>query len=263
MKKCHGFCIVFFILFSVFLFSADADFSEIEKRERTLVYGLESDVTSLIDTLIKEKDFTYTNQLFDIYVQSQNIVVREKIILYFMNAEDYALKELVLETLEDPWDEKKQVVKAMLQYVGKLKITEAGPLILDLVKTDDEAYFENAVIALGLVGGEEEALYLAEYFQNEAPSVIKKQALMKALVNMNEEAIWDFLVETMQNEDENTYVRMYASEALGNTKKPEAVDLLIDMFSNSDINIRVYAIKGLAHFNDEKNDTGTYRSLKR
>ena len=30
-----------------------------------------------------------------------------------------------------------------------------SPLILDLVKTDDEAYFENAVIALGLVGGEE------------------------------------------------------------------------------------------------------------
>ena len=49
------------------------------------------------------------------------------------------------------------------------------------------------------------------------------------VVNMNEEAIWDFLVETMQNEDENTYVRMYASEALGNTKKPEAVDLLIDI----------------------------------
>lgn len=262
MKKCHGFCIVFFILFSVFLFSADADFSEIEKRERTLVYGLESDVTSLIDTLIKEKDFTYTNQLFDIYVQSQNIVVREKIILYFMNAEDYALKELVLETLEDPWDEKKQVVKAMLQYVGKLKITEAGPFILDLVKTDDEAYFENAVIALGLVGGEEEALYLAEYFQNEAPSIIKKQALMKALVNMNEEAIWDFLVETMQNEDENTYVRMYASEALGNTKKPEAVDLLIDMFSNSDINIRVYAIKGLANFNDEKTIQVLIEALK-
>ena len=150
MKKCHGFCIVFFFLFSFFIFSAGADFTEIEKRERTLVYGLESDVTSLIDTLIKEKDFTYTNQLFDIYVQSQNIVVREKIILYFMNAEDYALKELVLETLEDPWDEKKQVVKAMLQYVGKLKITEAGPFILDLVKTDDEAYFEKCGNRLGI-----------------------------------------------------------------------------------------------------------------
>ena len=54
---------------------------------------------------------------------------------------------------------------------------------------------------------------------------------MKALVNMNEEAIWDFLVETMQNEDENTYANV-CERSLGNTKKPEAVDLLIDMFSN-------------------------------
>ena len=156
------FAIVFCLLYSFSFFADDIDFSELEKRERTLLYGLESDVINLIDTLIKDKDYHFTDQLFSIYKSSQNILIREKIIVYFTNAEDLRLKEIVLETLEDPWDEKKQVVRSMLQYAAKLKIKEAAPFLLQLLETEDESYFESAVSAIGKIGGVEEALALVE-----------------------------------------------------------------------------------------------------
>lgn len=246
------FAIVFCLLYSFSFFADDIDFSELEKRERTLLYGLESDVINLIDTLIKDKDYHFTDQLFSIYKSSQNILIREKIIVYFTNAEDLRLKEIVLETLEDPWDEKKQVVRSMLQYAAKLKIKEAAPFLLQLLETEDESYFESAVSAIGKIGGVEEALALVEYYKNESPSLIKKQNLMKALSSMEVDELWDFLVEIIENEDENTYVRMYASEALGKTKNPNAISILIDLFTSTDVNIRVYAIKGLSNFDDEK-----------
>ena len=149
----------------------------------------------------------------------------------------------------------------LFKYVTALKITEAAPLIQELLDSENEEYYDAAISALGTVGGPEEALFLADFLDRDLTTA-RKQNLMKALGQIKAVETWDKLVEVIQNEDENTYVRMYAAEAIGAMEKEESIEILLDLFEDDDPNIRTYAIKGLSYFNNEDVENLVIQGLK-
>lgn len=241
-----------FLLTVSFIIPQDSQQKEIEKRHQTLLYGLESDVTSLIDTLIKEKDTSFSEDMFQVFMRTKNPSVKEKIFTYFRVLKDERLKEYALTILQDPYDEKKQMVSSVFSYVAELEIKEAAPYITSLLKNESEEYFDLALGAIGRVGGAEDALFLADYLKTSDLSIARKQALMRSLGQLQAVETWDTLVEIVQDEDENTFVRMYAAEAIGSMQKEESIDILVDLFGQSDVNLRTYAVKGLSHYSDER-----------
>ena len=241
--------------------SEEEEESELQKRKDTLAFGLESEITDLISKLLKEEDKSLSDDILAIFNSTKNVNIREKAIEYFTKIEDTCLKDYALLILEDPYDEKTSSVNLLFKYVTALKITEAAPLIQELLDSENEEYYDAAISALGTVGGPEEALFLADFLDRDLTTA-RKQNLMKALGQIKAVETWDKLVEVIQNEDENTYVRMYAAEAIGAMEKEESIEILLDLFEDDDPNIRTYAIKGLSYFNNEDVENLVIQGLK-
>ncbi|MFI3258319.1 MAG: HEAT repeat domain-containing protein [Spirochaetales bacterium] len=235
--------------------------SQTEQRTETLLYGLDSEVASLVSTLITEKDNSFSEEILNLFQTARNTTLKDAIINYFTEFEDPALKDFALYLLEDPYDERSSTVNATINYVGKLKISEAGPLLQDIIESDNQSYFQSAMTAIGTIGGPSEAEFLVEYLENDL-SIAQRQTLVRALGLLQAVETYDALVEMAQNEDENSYVRMYATEAIGNIKPDESLDILKNLYSSTDPNLREYVVKGIATNTSEEAQNLLLTALK-
>ncbi|OJF76017.1 MAG: hypothetical protein BKP49_09370 [Treponema sp. CETP13] len=226
--------------------------SENEKRIETIEYGLDTEVATLITTLIKEENNDLTDSLIDLFKITKNQDVREGIIKYCTHFKIDALEDYAISLLEDPYDEKNDTVSLVCEYVKTMDIKQAALPLQALLETENEEYYDMAISALGVVGGEEQAVFLTTMFDEEDLSITRKQALVKALGNLQVLETWDKLKSLAEDEDENLYVRMYAAEAIGEMKKNESVDVLINLYTSSEPSIREYALRGLSYYDSKK-----------
>ena len=225
----------------------DKDF---ENKSNTIKYGVPSEISTLIDELIKNDDPRFTEEIYDVFQVSRNTIIKQKVLNYFKQLEDPCLEDYAVEVLNDPYDEKNDLVKACFQYVSAVKTKEAIPAVLALIESENDSYFNDAIAAIGEIGGPEEAMFLVEYLERDDLSDAQRQTLMRTCGKMHAIQTWDKVVEVAEDEDENLYVRMYAAEALGLMEKKESVPVLTALFSENDPNLRQYVIKGLSHFPD-------------
>ncbi len=221
-----------------------------ENKSNTIKYGVPSEISTLIDELIKNDDPRFTEEIYDVFQVSRNTSIKQKVLNYFKQLEDPCLEDYAVEVLNDPYDEKNDLVKACFQYVSAVKTKEAIPAVLALIESENDSYFNDAIAAIGEIGGPEEAMFLVEYLERDDLSDAQRQTLMRTCGKMHAIQTWDKVVEVAEDEDENLYVRMYAAEALGLMEKKESVPVLTVLFSENDPNLRQYVIKGLSHFPD-------------
>ena len=230
--------------------AAEKDESEkdFDDKANTIKYGVPSEISSLIDDLIKNDDPRFTEEIYDLFQVTKNTVIKQKVLNYFKQQEDPCLEDYAVETLNDPYEEKNDLVKACFQYVSAVKTKESIPAILSLIESENESYFNDAIAAIGEIGGPSEAMFLVEYLERDDLSDAQRQTLMRTCGKMHAVQTWDKVVSVAEDEDENLYVRMYAAESLGLMEKKESVPILVELFSENDPNLRQYVIKGLSHF---------------
>ena len=230
--------------------AAEKDDSEEDSKNniKTIRYGVPSEISNLIDELIKNDDPRFSEELYDVFQVTKSPSIKEKVLKYFAKLEDPCLEDYAVELLNDPYDERSEVVKAAFQYVSAVHTKEAAPAVLSLIESENDKYFNDALTAIGEIGGAAEAMFLVEYLERDDLSDAQRQALMRTCGKLHAVATFDKMAAILEDEDENTYVRMYAAESLGLMQKKEAVPLLIENFSSSDPNLRQYVIKGLLNF---------------
>ena len=221
-----------------------------ENNRNTIRYGLPSEIASLLDTLLKNDDPRFTEEIYDLFQVTKSSAIKEKVLKYFTKAEDPCLEDYAVDLLNDPYDEKNDVVKATFQYIAAVKTKAAIPAVISLIESENENYFNDAISALGDIGGPEEAMFLVEYLERDDLSDAQRQTLMRNCGKMHAVETWDKLVDILNDEDENTYVRMYAAESLGLMELEKSVPVLVEHFDATDPNLRQYIIKGLSHFPD-------------
>lgn len=221
-----------------------------EDHKNTIRYGIPSEISELLDDLIKNDDPRFTDEIYDLFQVTQNSTIKEKILKYFTKLEDPCLEDYAVELLNDPYDEKNDVVKATFKYISAVKTKAAIPAVLTLIESENENYFNDAIDCIGEIGGPAEAVYLVEYLERDDLSDAQRQSLMRTCGKMHALETWDKLVQILEDEDENTYVRMYAAEAIGLMETEKSVPVLVQQFSSTDPNLRQYVIKGLVNFPD-------------
>lgn len=226
----------------------DAD----EKRRETIRFGTDSEIVSLVQTLISNDDPRYSDELYDVFENSRSPAAREKILEYFATFEDPCLEDYAVTVLNDPYDEKNSTVEQAFRYVAAVKTKAAVPAVVALLESENESYFLPALTALGEIGGEAEAKYLVEFLERPELTTPQKQQLMRVLGKLQALETWDSLVEIAQDEGENGFVRAYAAEAIGAMKKAESVGILSKLFESSDPNLRCYVIKGISNFETDE-----------
>ena len=222
----------------------------VEDKANTIKYGIPSEISTLIDDLIKNDDPRFTEEIYDVFQITQNNTIKEKILKYFTKLEDPCIEDYAVEILNDPYDVKGDLVKACFQYISAVKTKEAIPAVLSLIESENDSYFNDAIATIGEIGGPSEAMFLVEYLERDDLSDAQRQTLMRNCGKMHAVQTWSKVVEVAEDEDENLYVRMYAAEALGLMEKKESVPVLTELFTENDPNLRQYVIKGLSHFPD-------------
>ncbi len=230
--------------------AADKDENEktADEYRNTIKYGIPSEISELVDNLIKEEDPRFSEELYDVFKASKNNTIKVKILKYFTQQEDPCLEDFAVNLLNDPYDESSEVVKACFQYISAVKTKAAIPAVISLIEGENENYFNDAIAALGEIGGAGEAVFLMEYLNRDDLTDAQRQILMRTSGKMHAVETYDYLVDVLEDEDENTFVRMYAAESLGLMEKKEAVPVLIQAFNETDPNLRQYVIKGLMNF---------------
>ena len=221
-----------------------------ENNRKTIKYGIPSEIGTLLDDLIKNEDPRFTEDIYDLFQVTRSSSIKEKILKYFTKLEDPCLEDYAVEILNDPYDERNEVVKAVFQYISAVKTKEAVPAVITLIESENENYFTDAIATLGDIGGPSEAMFLAEYLDRDDLTDAQRQNLMRTCGKMHAIETWDKLVDILENDDENTFVRMYAAESLGLMQVNKSVPILVRAYDASDPNLRQYVIKGLSNFPD-------------
>lgn len=255
--------ILFFLvaLFSVAVFAQEAETaaaavpdveksSEYDQRKEKIYYGVESEITDLIDTLIKDEDYEYSSELLEVFGTTRSSPLKEKIIDYFIAAKDPCLKEYALLVLSDPFEETKSIVNKVFSYISVLKITEAGEPVKKILKDENEEYQEQAATAIGNVGSKEDSAFLSELLDKKLPAAVKL-ALVTSLGKLKEPGSWKTMLDIAKDKDEPLSMRMAAVEALGSLETEEPVNDLILLYQDTDANFRSSVIKGLSFHSSE------------
>lgn len=222
------------------------------KKRDTIKYGMAAEIGTLLDELIKNDDPRFTEEIYDLFQTTKSSSIREKVYNYFAKVEDPCLEDSAVYLIEDPYDEKTEVVKAALAYISAVKTKEAIPAVKEIIESENELYFNDAILTLGEIGSADEAIFIVDYLERDDLDVNKRQLLMRVCGKIHAIETWGRLVDIVEDEDENTFVKMYAAEALGEMEDERSVAVLERNFDNSDPNFRQYVIKGIKHFPDNK-----------
>ena len=99
--------------------------------------------------------------------------------------------------------------------MSAVKSPDAIPAVVELLEKDDLGYFNAALECLGEIGGNEEAVYLISYLDDDTLNLAQRQTLMRVLGKLNAVETWEQLSEIAQDKNEDMYVRAYAAEARG------------------------------------------------
>lgn len=257
------FCV--FFVFSAFAEDVASEDSEektlFEERREKISYGLDSEIETLIDEIIKDGEFEYGDDFFALFTATRNQKLKTKIFDYCIAAKDYHLMTYALDILKDPMDEKRSMVNKVFEYVSALEIKEAREPVLNLLLEEDGSYVEAAAKVIGKIGAAEDSAQLAEMLDS-AVSENTKLYLIFSLGELNAVQSVKTIVELAKDTSETTAVRMAAAEALGGIESQDAIDALISIYEDNDANVRVSVIKALSKKTDENSKSIIITAVK-
>ena len=233
-----------------------------EKNAEVLKFGLEEDISDLLDKMLQKKDVRFVNEAYDLFQETKSVSIREKILNFFKQIEDPCLEDYAVTILNDPYDEKTSTVNACFSYIQAMKTKAALPATMTLLESDNEEYFTGALETIGKIGGSREAVFITEYLEREDLTVAQRQSLVRVLGQLHAVETYDKLVEYAEDEDENAFVRMYSAEAIGEMQKSGGDEILARLFESDNPNLRQYVIKGIAHYKNEESKKVLIQALK-
>ena len=221
-----------------------------------LKYALDSEVIALIDELIKEESAEYNEELYNLFISSKNDSVREAVLRFFASMKDPRLEEQCAEILQDPYDVKKALLSAAINYTGETGLVSLLPELRSLAASGNYDFAAPAVKAIGKTGGSDEAAFLVdlmedELFDTEKQRLVFRQDIMAALLSLDCSEIGERLADIVDDGEENAVVRARAAEALATLKKSEDIGTIASLFNESDPVLRSAAVSAMSNFESD------------
>lgn len=236
------------------------ELDEIEKARQALQYGLESEILEVINKVDKQDFETLQDDFNRLFTETKSPAVREGLFRLYQKYEDTQLTKSAVAVLDDYESQQRTLVKAALSYLATVKpeLTPSLNEVLQKMLTQDTTeYGAETVSVLGEIGGDEEAAFLATYFDSltiddAKQELILKQTILTALEKLHSENTRTFLLERAQDENENIYVRSSAVAGLAQMGNPDIIPLLAEFFEQPEPQLREAAIRGAAAFDTDE-----------
>jgi HEAT repeat protein len=237
-----------------------------DQRRDTMLFGTETEIASLIQTLKAEKITYLDEELIAIAQKTRNRSILAGIFGLFAEMEKSGLEERAIRAVRERDQEANDTVLAAVDYLGKVKSGDSLDCLMELINSGESRFLNNALRSLGRAAKGEEADNIAEflldYYKSGSHSDETKRELLVAIGETGSDAGGTFLAGMIKNTDERPVLRMAALDAISKIEHTEGLDAVIEAVSSSDPNVRSSAVAALAPFSGDSVDSAILEAFR-
>ncbi|MCL2276388.1 MAG: HEAT repeat domain-containing protein [Treponema sp.] len=247
----------FFLLFP--LFAQQNQNTEVYRRE-VISYGTETEIASLIQT-IRTENVDYLDEDFIRLSQTtRNQEILTRLFGFFGDNEKNGLESRAMRAVTERENETNQTIYSAIDYLGKLKVAEAVPVILELLDTEERRFLLYGFRAIGRASSsdkelaDETALFLMDYYDYRNPGSDLYSIIITSLGDTGSPLAVPFIADIAVNSDERVPLRIAALNALSVIGDDKAIDAILNCVGANDPNVRSAAVAALSPFSGEAVD---------
>lgn len=220
-----------------------------ERTRQTLLYGIDSQVLDVIQSLKAGHDSGFTRELGEILSGQRSAAVRKAVLELFLDQKVREGEGAAREILAGWQDAAPDLLVSAIRYLASTgSASGLADSLSPLVDATDAAVATAAIEGLGKTGSAAAAaLLVARLSSTDFPDA-RKSAVILALGELKDSHAVDALMAIAQGQDEDKVRRMYAADALGKIGDPRALPVLKAMYDEPDALVRLYAASALARF---------------
>ena len=247
--------------------------AEVDTRRLTLLYGIDSEVLTVLADLRSDSLATYNDLLLGVMADSRNSeIAREIYALWSATEWDGGLEMAAAEisnVLEDE-DYETTVVQAAIAYIADRRYSEVLPELGEIAAGRDTKMAASAVRAIGKIGDAEAGAMigegLLERLIKEDPNTEDDlvASIIVTLGALEYEPAAAELVAIMEDEGASDGHRRLACVSIGQIGREGDYELVERLYyESSDATLRSYALAGLAEYTDRDTTGILIQALKR
>jgi HEAT repeat protein len=249
-----------FVLFLIFpLYFAYAQNIE-ASRLATIRYGTDAEIASLIQTLKTENAEYLDNELALLIETTRNQRILTGIFSFFGDRGKSGLEQRAIRVIEERDDEANETVLSAVDYLGKVKASDAVSCLMELLDSQERRFLNAAFRAIGRAASgdraaaDETAEYLVDYYTNGTPGDDNLRDIIISIGLTESAKGVQFLIGIAGNSDERMALRIASIEALAKIADPSGLPVILESVGASDPNVRSAAVASLGPFSGDDVD---------
>jgi len=204
-----------------------AEKKKIEMIENTLRYGIQKDRKAAINSIRDVKDSAAQKKLISMVIEivatGRDMEVRKTGITVIGDLKATEAGATLIKVLDD---ESEDIRIAACYAIGRLKISEAKPKLVELLKKQDmtvDSNFTDAIImALDELGAPEIIQFAVETVKETKNSKMAREKLLLFIGKHGSKEQKDFLLEIYKDDEQEMLMRSYAVKSIAKLKITEA-----------------------------------------
>ncbi|MDR2305095.1 MAG: HEAT repeat domain-containing protein [Treponema sp.] len=231
--------------------------AEDDSRMRTIRFGTETEISSLIQTLKNENDSYLDEALITLIQNTKNRNILTGVFSFFGERNKKGLEERAIRAIEERDEETNATVIAAIDYLGKVNAESAVRPLMNLIDLGEKRFSNPGFRALGRAGRDNKesdaaAAYLIDYYQNREPSTENQREIVTAVGETGSNEGISFLSDLVEDEETRPVIRIAAIEALGKIGNTDGLPPIIGAITAQDPNVRAAAVGALGPFQSEE-----------
>ena len=254
MKKSQFVVFIFFIAFSAYAQDVEAS------RRATIQYGTETEIATLIQSLRTENADYLDDELVGLIDNTRNTRILSGVFAFFGEREKSGIEERAVRAVVERDDETNETILSAIDYLGRVKYTEAAPVIMDLLDTEERRFLSTGFRALGRISSADSALadetaeFLIDYYNYRDPGDDNRREVITAIGATGSSLGVSLLTEIASNTNERSPLRIAALDALSKTGDSDGLEAILNCIGTDDPNVRSAAVAALGPFSGEAVD---------
>lgn len=235
-------------------------------RKDTLLYGINSQVISLLGTLEREKDTSLDSEVVTVLKQSADTKVQRAALHFLDTVKDWnataTARKIISDRIQTGATGNGKLVTTAIQYLSDAKDSSALPTIEKLAKDQNATVAFEALSAIGKMGTSKQAAKLLKDLKDpNYPQKLKPQVIL-ALGKLKYTAAVPELTKILKNHDQQLVMREYSCAALGEIGDPKSISAVKAAYSSTNDYLRAYAVSSIGYFKGKEVNALLIQALK-
>jgi len=245
--------LVVILLASAATQAATEETSLLEQWQETLLYGIDSEVESVLSQIEQSGETGLDDQIVKRFTQTRADSLREEIVEHFTSRESAVLADELRELLLGEELLSDDLLRVSVSYLARVVDDRSDELLARYVEIAEDRSLLAATVAIDAIGrnGSDAAVILLLDLFGRVDSTDLKAAVIRALGEAGNEEAVPMLTAVASDTFAESSLRQYATESLGRIGAEESIALLTELLGAEDSVLRAYATNALGYYEGE------------